>query len=149
LMNIGRALPYKGTGAMMPDVLGGRLHVVIDNVLTLASYVKSGQLRGLGVTSGKRSVLFPDLPTLAETGVPGFHVVGWFGVFTTSKTPQGVVAKLNAELNAIVREPEVRERLLATGAEPLSGSPDDLRKHLAREIEVWGKVIREAGVKAE
>jgi len=142
-------VPYKGTGAMMPDVLGGRLHVVIDNVLTLASYVKSGQLRGLGVTSGKRSVLFPDLPTLAETGVPGFHVVGWFGVFTAARTPQPVIVRLNAELNAIVKDAEVRERLLGTGAEPLSGSPEDLRKHLAREIEVWGKVIREAGVKAE
>jgi tripartite-type tricarboxylate transporter receptor subunit TctC len=142
-------VPYKGTGAMMPDVLGGRLHVVIDNVLTLAPLIRNGTLRGLGVTSGKRSIVFPELPTLAETGVPGFHVVGWFGVFATAKTPPAIVNRLYAELAAIMKEPEMRERLLAQGAEPLSGPPDELRRHLAREVEVWGKVIREAGVKVE
>jgi tripartite-type tricarboxylate transporter receptor subunit TctC len=122
-------VPYKGTGAMMPDLLGGRLHLVIDNVLI--------------------SVLFPDLPTLAETGVPGFHAVGWFGVFTAAKTPPAIVARLNAEISAIMQEAEMRERLLAQGAEALSGTPDDLRRHLSREIEIWGKVVREAGVKVE
>ena len=142
-------VPYKGTGAMMPDVLGGRLHVVIDNVLTLAPLIRNGTLRGLGVTSGKRSVVLPDLPTLAETGVPGFHVVGWFGVFAAAKTPQAIVTRLYGEIAAIMKEPDMRDRLLAQGAEPLSGPPDELRRHLAREIEVWGKVIREAGVKVE
>lgn len=142
-------VPYKGTGAMMPDVLGGRLHVVVDNVLTLTTHIRSGTLRAIGVTSGKRSPLFPDLPTLAETGVPRFHVVGWFGVFTAAKTPQVIIAKLNSEIGAIVQEPETRERLLAQGAEVMQGSPEDLRKHLAREIAVWSKVIRESGIKAE
>ena len=81
-------VPYKGTGAVMPDLLGGRLDVAFDNVLILTPYIKKGQLRALGVTSSKRSVIFPELPTLAETGVPGFHAVGWFGVFATAKTPQ-------------------------------------------------------------
>ena len=142
-------VPYKGTGAMMPDVLGGRLHVVIDNVVTLLPHVKSGVLRGLGVTSAKRSLVFPELPTLAETGVPGFHAQGWFGVFSTARTPQPIVVRLNREVTAILREPDTRERLVAQGAEPLSGSPDDLRGHLAREIEVWGRVIREANIKVE
>jgi tripartite-type tricarboxylate transporter receptor subunit TctC len=142
-------VPYKGTGGVMPDLLGGRLHVVIDNVLILTPFIKNGTVRGLGVTSAKRSVLFPDLPTLAETGVPGFHAVGWFGVFVPAKTPQAIVTKLNTEITAIMQDPEMRERLIAQGAEPLSGSPEDLRKYLAREIEVWGKVIREAGIKAE
>jgi tripartite-type tricarboxylate transporter receptor subunit TctC len=101
------------------------------------------------VTSAKRSPLFPDLPTLAETGVPGFHVVGWFGVFTTAKTPQAIVAKLNSEISAAVDEPEMRERLLAQGAVATPGSTDDLRKHLAREIAVWSKVIRDSGIQAE
>lgn len=142
-------VPYKGTGAVMPDLLGGRLDVAFDNVLILTPYIKKGQLRALGVTSTKRSVVFPELPTLAETGVPGFHAVGWFGVFATAKTPQAIVNRLNSEIVALMKEPEIRDRLLAQGAEPQPGPPEDLRKYLAGEIAKWGKVIREAGIKAE
>ncbi len=142
-------VPYKGTGAVMPDLLGGRLDVAFDNVLILTPYIKKGQLRALGVTSSKRSVIFPELPTLAETGVPGFHAVGWFGVFATAKTPAAIVNRLNTEILSSMKEQETRDRLLAQGAEPQPGSPEDLRKHLAGEIEKWGKVIREAGIKAE
>jgi tripartite-type tricarboxylate transporter receptor subunit TctC len=142
-------VPYKGTGQLMPDLLGGRLHVAFDNVLILTPYIRSNTLRAIGVTSAKRSVLFPELPTIAETGVPGFHAVGWFGVFSTGKTPQPVVDKLNTALVAIMKEPDMRERLIAQGAEPLGGSADDLRKYLAGEISKWGKVIRDAGIKAD
>ncbi len=142
-------VPYKGTGAVMPDLLGGRLDLAIDNVLVLAPYIRKGQLRALGVTSSKRSVVYPELPTLAETGMPGFHAVGWFGIFAAAKTPQPIVARLNTEIVALMKEPATRDRLLAQGAEPLPGPPDVLRKHLAGEIAKWGKVIREAGIKAE
>jgi tripartite-type tricarboxylate transporter receptor subunit TctC len=142
-------VPYKGTGAVMPDLLGGRLDVAFDNVLILTPYIRKGQLRALGVTSTKRSVVFPELPTLAETGVPGFHAVGWFGIFAAAKTPQPIVKRLNSEIVGLMTEPATRDRLLAQGAEPQPGSPEDLRKHLAGEIEKWGKVIREAGIKAE
>lgn len=142
-------VPYKGTGQLMPDLLGGRLHVAIDNVLILTPYIRNNTLRALGVTASKRSSLFPDLPTLAETGLPGFHAVGWFGIFSTGRTPDPIISRLNAELAAIMKTPEMRERLLAQGAEPLSGPPDELRKYFAHEIDVWGKVIREAGIKAE
>jgi tripartite-type tricarboxylate transporter receptor subunit TctC len=142
-------VPYKGTGQVMPDLLGGRLDVAIDNVLILTPYIRKGQLRALGVTSSKRSVVFPELPTLAETGVPGFHAVGWFGVFAVAKTPQAIVTRLNGDIAALMQEPETRDRLLAQGAEPQPGSPEDLRRYLANEIGKWGKVIREAGIKAE
>ena len=142
-------VPYKGTGQLLPDLLGGRLHVAFDNVLILTPYIRSNTLRAIGVTSAKRSVLFPELPTIAETGVRGFHAVGWFGVFSTGKTPQPVIDKLNAALVAIMKEPDMRERLIAQGAEPLGGSADDLRRYLAGEISKWGKVIREAGIKAD
>ena len=142
-------VPYKGTGAVMPDLLGGRLDVAFDNVLILTPYIKKGQLRALGVTSSKRSVVFPELPTLAETGVPGFHAVGWFGIFAAARTPQPIVSRLNSEIVALMKEPETRDRLLAQGAEPQPGTPDDLRKYLAGEIEKWGKVIRDARIKAE
>ena len=142
-------VPYKGTGQLMPDLLGGRLHVCFDNVLILTPYIRSNTLRALGVTSSKRSALFPELPTLAETGVPGFHAVGWFGIFSTGKTPQPVVDKLHTALVAIMKDPDMRERLIAQGAEPLGGSPADLRKYLAEEISKWGKVIRDANIKAD
>jgi tripartite-type tricarboxylate transporter receptor subunit TctC len=142
-------VPYKGTGAVMPDLLGGRLDVAFDNVLILTPYIKKAQLRALGVTSAKRSVIFPELPTLAESGVPGFHAVGWFGVFAVAGTPRAIVTRLNREIVGLMNEPETRDRLLAQGAEPQPGTPEDLRRHLAGEIEKWGKVIREAGIKAE
>ena len=142
-------VPYKGTGQMMPDLLGGRLHVVIDNVLILTPYIRKNTLRALGVTSSKRSVVFPELPTLAETGVPGFHAVGWFGVFAAAKTPAAIVGRLNTDLTALMQDPPTRERLLGQGAEPMTGTPEDTRKYLANEITTWSRVIREAGIKAE
>jgi tripartite-type tricarboxylate transporter receptor subunit TctC len=142
-------VPYKGTGAMMPDVLGGRLHLVIDNVLILGPLIRNGTLRAIGVTSSKRSLLYPDLPTLAESGVPNFHAVGWFGVFAAAGTPQPIITRLNAEISNTMKEAELRERLLAQGADALSSTPEELARHLAREIQIWSKVIREAGVKAE
>ena len=142
-------VPYKGTGALMPDLLGGRLHVAIDNVLILTPYIRNNALRALGVTSSTRSALFPDLPTLAETGLPGFHAVGWFGVFATGRTPDAVITRLNSELSTIMKTPDMSARFMAQGSEAFSGPPDDLRKYFANEISKWGKVIREAGIKAD
>ena len=140
---------YKGTGALMPDLLGGRLQFGIDNVIVMAPHLRSGALRGLAVTSAQRSQVVPDLPTVAESAVPGFQSSSWFGVFAAAKTPADIVRKLNAGIAAAMQQADVRERLLAQGAESAPGPPDDLRRHLAREILVWGKVIREAGVQVE
>ncbi len=142
-------VPYKGTGVLLPDLLGGRLQAAIDNVLVVVPYMKSGALRGIAVTSARRSVVVPELPTIAESGAPGFQSSGWFGVLAPTGTPAHIVKKLNAGIASAMQQPEVRERLLAQGAEPLSGPPDDLKQLLAREREVWGKVIREAGVKPD
>jgi tripartite-type tricarboxylate transporter receptor subunit TctC len=111
--------------------------------------MKSGALRGLAVTSAKRSVVVPELPTIAESGAPGFQSGGWFGVLAPAGTPAHVVKKLNAAISLAMQQPDVRDRLLAQGAEPLWGPPDELKKLLAREREVWGRVIREAGVKPD
>jgi tripartite-type tricarboxylate transporter receptor subunit TctC len=142
-------VPYKGTGVLIPDLLGGRLQAAIDNVLVMVPYMKSGALRGLAVTSAKRSVVVPDLPTIAESGAPGFQSGGWFGVLAAAGTPAYIIKKLNAEIAGAMQQPDVRDRLLAQGAEPLWGPPDDLKKLLAREREVWGKVIRDAGIKPD
>ena len=142
-------VPYKGTGVLMPDLLGGRLQAAIDNVLVVVPYMKSGALRALAVTAAKRSVVVPELPTIAETVAPGFQASGWFGVLAAIGTPPAIIKKLNAEIAGIMQQPDLRDRLLAQGAEPLSGPPDELKKLLAREREVWGKVIRGAGIKPE
>ncbi len=142
-------IPYKGTGAMLPDILGGRLQVSIDNVLVLTPHVKLGTLNALAVTTAKRSPILPDVPSLAESGVTGFDTSGWFSMYTAPKTPPAIVKKLNTEILAFLNQPDVRERLLTFGATPLPGTPDDLRSQLAREVPAWRKVITEAGLKAE
>jgi tripartite-type tricarboxylate transporter receptor subunit TctC len=133
----------------LPDRLAGRLDVAIDNVLLMAQYVKKGTVKGLAVTGTTRSPALPDLPTVAESVSPGFQVIGWFGVFAPANTPQPIVRKLNADIASIMRNPDVANPLLAQGAEPQSGPPEDLRKLLASEIALWSKVIKEAGIKAE
>ena len=142
-------VPYKGTGALIPDLLGGRLQAAIDNVLVLAPHIKSGALRGLAVTSARRSAVVPELPTIAESGLPGFQASGWFGVLAAAATPVAIIDRLNQTITAIMQQPDVRSRLLAQGAEPLSGPPSELRNLLTREKEVWSRVIREAGVKPD
>ena len=142
-------VPYKGTGVLLPDLIGGRLQAAIDNVLIVVPYMKSGALRGLAVTSARRSTIVPELPTIAESGAPGFQSGGWFGVLAPAGTPAAVIKKLNHEISQAMQQADVRERLLAQGAEPLWGPPDELKKLLAREREVWGKVIREAGIKPD
>ncbi len=142
-------IAYKGTGALMPDLLSGRLQAAIDNVAVMTQHVKNGALRGIAVTSPKRSPLLPDLPTIAESGVPGFQAIGWFGVFAPAGTPEPVVRALTEKISAVLKQPEVLERMSELGAEAASGGQDDLRKLLANEMSVWGKVIREAGVKID
>ena len=145
-------VPYKGTGAMLPDLLGGRIQVAVDNILVLAPHVGSGAVHALAVTTAKRSPILPSVPSLAESGLPaldGFDTGGWFSMYCALKTPPHIVKKLNAEILAIVNAADVRERLLKFGATPLPGTPEDLRRQLAREVPRWRKVIQDAGLKVE
>ena len=142
-------IPYKGTGPMLPDFLGGRLQIVFDNVLVLTQHIKTGAAIGLAVTTAKRTPLLPDVPTIAESGFPGFDTSGWFSMYAAPRTPPVIINKLNSEILAMLGTADMRERLLTFGATPLPGTPDDLRKQLAREVPAWRKVIREAGLKVE
>jgi tripartite-type tricarboxylate transporter receptor subunit TctC len=142
-------VPYKGSGAMLPDLLSGRVDIGIDNVLLLTQYIRQGTLKGLAVTGATRSAVLPDLPTVAESVSPGFQVIGWFGVFAPARTPQAIVQKLNADIASIMKQPDVANPLLKMGAEPQSGSPEDLRNLLNREIAMWGKIIKDANIKVE
>ena len=142
-------IPYKGTGTMLPDLLGGRLQVSIDNVLALTPYVKIGALRALAVTTAKRTALLPDVPTIAESGVRGFDTSGWFGLYCAVKTPAAIVNKLGKELISIAQEQDTRDKLLALGADPVYGPASELREQLARDVANWAKVIKDIGLKVE
>jgi tripartite-type tricarboxylate transporter receptor subunit TctC len=139
-------IPYKGTGALMPDLLAGRLQAGIDNVAVLTPYIKNGQLRGIAVTGATRSKLLPDLPTVAASGVPDFQATGWFGVFAPTKTPPDVLLALRNAMRNIMTQPAVKERLVGIGAEPESGSSEELGALLKREVNVWSKVIKDSGI---
>jgi tripartite-type tricarboxylate transporter receptor subunit TctC len=139
-------VPYKGSGELMPDLLSGRLEAGIDNVAILTPYIKSGQLRGIAVTSAERTALLPDLPTIASSGVPGFRAMGWFGVFATKNTPPEVLAALRKSVSAVMSSPEARAKFNGMGAEPQSGSNDELATLLHSETTVWTKVINESHI---
>jgi tripartite-type tricarboxylate transporter receptor subunit TctC len=140
---------YRGTGVLMPDLLAGRLNAAIDNVAVMTQYIRSGALRGLAVTSLKRSPVLPELPTIAESGLPGFQAIGWFGVFAPARTPATVVQTLTTQIAAFMKQPDMAARMLELGGEAVAGGPEELRQLLATEMDVWGRVIREAGVKLD
>ncbi|EER58288.1 conserved hypothetical protein [Acidovorax delafieldii 2AN] len=142
-------IPYKGSGPAVSDLLGGQINYMFDSITSARPHIQSGKLRALGVTTAKRSSTLPDVPTLAEAGVPGYEVSPWFAVFMPAATPKPIVAKLNAALLAAMKDPEVVKRFESIGAEPVGSSPDELAKHLARESERWTKLITERGIKLD
>jgi tripartite-type tricarboxylate transporter receptor subunit TctC len=142
-------VPYKGTGPMIPDVLAGRLQVAIDNVLALLPHIQRGAMHPLVVTTARRTGMLPDVPTIAESGMPGFDASGWFGLFAPVGTPQRVSARLADTIIAIMKEPETQEQMLKIGADPVYGGSAELQKILNHNVATWGKVIREAGLKVE
>jgi tripartite-type tricarboxylate transporter receptor subunit TctC len=140
-------VPYKGSSDMLVDVRAGRLQVAMDNVVLLAPHIRNGSLVPLAVTTVKRTPILPDVPTFDESGMKGFEASGWFSMYCAPKTPRQIIRKLNEEILAIIKEPEVQERLLTFGATPLPGTPEQLREQLAREVPKWRKVIEETGAK--
>ncbi len=139
-------VPYKGTSALMPDLLAGRLQAGIDNVAVLTPYVKNGQLRGIAVTGPGPSALLPELPTVASGGIADFQAIGWFGVFATGKLPPPVLAALRSAVGAAMASPDTRDKLAGMGSEPQNGGSGELRSLLRREATVWTKVIQDAGI---
>jgi tripartite-type tricarboxylate transporter receptor subunit TctC len=142
-------VPYKASPLAHIDLLGGQVQVMFDGMPTVLPQVKAGKLRPLGVTSAKRSELLPDLPSIAEAGLPGYEAVNWFGFGTTAGAPRAVIVKLNQEIVRILRMPEVKERLLALGAEPVGSSPEEFARHIKSEAARWGKTIKALGIKAD
>jgi len=142
-------VPYKSATPALTDLIAGQTQLMFATSLSVMPHIRTGRLRALGVTTGRRTVALPELPTIAEAGVPGFEATTWHGVFVPAGTPAAIVEKLNAEINRMLQLPDVRERLAALGAEIVGGTPQAFADHIQREIPKWAKVIRETGAKPE
>jgi tripartite-type tricarboxylate transporter receptor subunit TctC len=142
-------VPYKGSAGALTDVIGGHVLASVASLQTASTLVASGQLKMLAVMGEERSAAFPQVPTLKELGMPGLVVDTWYGVMAPAGTPPEVVAKVNAELNALLRLPEVREAIVKQGVLPVGGAPERLGQLLARDIPRWAKVVATAGIKTD
>jgi tripartite-type tricarboxylate transporter receptor subunit TctC len=142
-------VPYKGIGAAYPDLMAGTIHFVFGGILTALPHVKAGRLRGLAVSGARRMSALPDLPTVAESGVPGFAVSQWYAVLAPSRTPRAIVDRLNREINKALQDPEVARRIAAEGSEAVGSTPQQLAAHIQTERAKWARVIKQAGIKGE
>ncbi len=142
-------MPYKGNAPAIADVIGGNVLLSFSNILTALPQVKAGRLRPIAITSAKRSAIAPDVATVAESGLPGFESGTWYGIMAPAGTPRSIVDQLNAAITRIVQLPDTREKLLAQGAEPLTGSPADMDRFVRAEIARWAKVVKAAGIRLD
>lgn len=142
-------VPYKGSSGARTDVLAGHVQMMFDAVTAMAPQVKAGKARALATTGRTRSSIMPEVPTVAESGVPGYEAVIWLGLMAPAKTPPAVLRKLNAEVAKIVARPEVQQEWAAQGALPMSMSVEEFDKYLRADIDKWAQIVRSAGIKAE
>jgi tripartite-type tricarboxylate transporter receptor subunit TctC len=142
-------VPYKGSGGALTDLVGGHVQAMIVSLQTVAPYVQSGKLRMLAVMSSERSDVFPDVPTLKELGFPDLEVDTWYGVFAPAGTSSAIVTELNGELNALLKQPEVRELLAKQGMNPVGGSPERFGGMVRKELARWSRLVASAGIKAD
>jgi tripartite-type tricarboxylate transporter receptor subunit TctC len=142
-------VPYKSNPMAITDLLGGQISLVFADVSTTLPQIRAGKVKGFGVSSTQRSALAPDLPTMIEAGVPGYDLTAWFAAFVPAKTPQPIVAKLNAALNAVIADKATQDALLAAGIEPLTGTPDELRAFVVSETKKWADIVKAAGIQPE
>lgn len=142
-------VPYKGTGQAMTDLLSGEVSIIFDQVVSSMAYTKSGKLRVLAVASPQRLKGLPDIPTVSESGVPNFDPVTWTGLCASKGTPPAAVARIQRELAKVLAQPEIAQKLVADGLEPVGNTPEEFRRFLAADKIKWGKVIQEAGIKMD
>jgi len=142
-------VPYKGTQLSIPDMMSGQVAMLFDNVMTAKSHIDAGRLKGIAISSRQRSSIVPDIPTIDESGLPGFDSSNWFGVFGPAHMPPAVVERLNTEMNKVLRDPAVKEKFAQLGFEIAGGTPAEFAQVVQREGQRWSKVIRDAHVKAD
>jgi tripartite-type tricarboxylate transporter receptor subunit TctC len=142
-------VPYKGSAPAVSDLLGGQVQIMFDNLPSALPHIKAGKLKALGVTSAKRAPALPDVPTIAESGVPGYEASSWFGLLAPAGTSRDVVTKINAEVAKWLASPDGKEKLAGVGANAAGGTPEDFAKHIAAETAKWAKVVKESGAKVD
>jgi len=142
-------IPYKGSPPALQDVVGGQVTMTFDNITTAWPLAKGGKLRALAVTTAKRSSVAPEVPTLAESGLAGYEVGSWQGVFAPAGTPPEIVKRLNAEIVKIIRMPDVNEKLTALGAEPVGNTPEEFGALVRAEVGKWADVVKKSGAKVD
>jgi tripartite-type tricarboxylate transporter receptor subunit TctC len=142
-------VPYRANPLAVADLLGGQISLVFADLSTTLPQIRSGKVKGLGVSSRQRSALAPDLPTMIEEGIPDYEMIGWFAAFAPAKTPRPVVEKLNGAIRAAVADNAVQDALLQVGIEPLTNSPDELRAYVVSETRKWADIVKAAGIEPE
>jgi tripartite-type tricarboxylate transporter receptor subunit TctC len=142
-------VPYRANPLAVADLLGGQVSLVFADLSTTLPQIRAGKVKGLGVSSIKRSPLAPDLPTMIEEGIPDYEMIGWFAAFAPAKTPAPVVEKLNGAIKAAVEDKTVQENLLKAGIEPLTSTPDELRAYVISETRKWADIVKAAGIEPE
>ena len=142
-------VPYKGSAPALTDLIGGQVQLIFDSMPSAMPHVKSGKIRALAVTTAKRSPTVPDLPTVTESGVPGFDISTWYGVWAPAGTPKDIVNKVAGEMAKALQQPAVRERLAALGAEPVGNTPEEFAAYCQSELAKWSKIVKESGAKAD
>jgi tripartite-type tricarboxylate transporter receptor subunit TctC len=142
-------VPYKGAGPAMQDLIGGQIQLMFDNLASSLGQIKAGRVKALAVTTAKRTALAPELPTISESGLPGFDVSTWFGIFVPAKTPQAIVERLHAEFTRALALPEVREAMLKLGAEPVGNTPQEFAAYIRSEADKYAKLVKASGAKAD
>jgi tripartite-type tricarboxylate transporter receptor subunit TctC len=142
-------VPYKGAGPALNDTLAGHINVYFNTIIASLQHLKGGKIRGLAVTSEKRSPLLPELPTIAESGLPGYEATSWFGLAAPAGTPRDMIARLSAEVEKAVKDPEIQQKIQAQGADPLVMSADQFGAMLKADITKWAKVVKDSGATVE
>ncbi len=142
-------IPYRGSAPALTDLMGGQINMYFSNILSAVPYVKAGRLRGLGVTSAKRSVVAPDTPTIAEAGLPGYEDYNWYGVLAPRGTPKAIVSKLHTDIVQVVRGKDVEDRLTRDGAEVIASTPGEFASFIRAEIQKYAQIVKQSGLRAE
>lgn len=142
-------VPYKGGGPAMIDLVSGNIHLVFATAASAVGQIKAGKIKGIAVTTAKRSALFPDLPTVSEAGLTGFDANNWYGLLVPAKTPRPIITRLNSDATKVLNMPDIKQYLVAQGLDPHPGTPEEFGNYIKSELRKWAKVVKDSGAKAD